>query len=601
MEKPTISHFDKYYDIFYHQYERYLPTSFDESPSILEKINKVILHLNQLGKLTNDVVDQWNKIMEWVINEGLTEAVQEKLIDWLNDGTLGELINETLFNSKMNKDDVFYINVKQSPYNLKGDGSDETLEIQKMFDLAKTLGRVTLYFPKGTYVTNKHIRVYKNTRVFGDGDLTVFKHVGTDNQMFLNGEFGNLSFALGYNGEGNLHFHDFVVDLNYSGSSVPDDMNINGFSMAHAKNLIFERLTIKNGQNGHYFQLSSVKEVLIRDCTFKDQIKRGSSVNCEVIQVEYAGASSFPSFGSYDMTATQNVRIENCLFSNVIRGIGNHSNGQYVEGSSTVYRVRDINITDCRFTGILDRALPITCFEESDISGNLIDGAEYGIHVRYSNKNVIDRNVFKNIRLSGIQVEESHDNDFYGNRLINTCTSSPGTASAIRVYDSHNNTFDSDIVKGTEHRYAFLMTGDSLGNRIPSKRYQAGTNGEVSADDSTKLKNLTIGGAGDVLFEGDLNAVNMTADLPRDIRSYSFIIVEGNDSDVSNSVLTSTIIHKYSMVAGENISRFRLITDDTNGGDGVVNKVNFSFATYTTVRIDSIEGGSRIRKIIGVI
>lgn len=79
------------------RYERYLPNAFDESLTLLEKVNKMIEHMNQVGELTNEVVEQWNEVMEWVMNDGLTVAVNNRLDQMVEDGTLDEIINHKIF------------------------------------------------------------------------------------------------------------------------------------------------------------------------------------------------------------------------------------------------------------------------------------------------------------------------------------------------------------------------------------------------------------------------------------------------------------------------------------------------------------------------
>lgn len=105
MEKPTVNSFSTVAPLIIQQYERYLPTAFDESLTILEKVNKVIQTLEQMGKLTNDVVTQWNTVMEWVLNDGITEDVNTRLDEMTADGTMDQIINQNIFgdlNTKVN-------------------------------------------------------------------------------------------------------------------------------------------------------------------------------------------------------------------------------------------------------------------------------------------------------------------------------------------------------------------------------------------------------------------------------------------------------------------------------------------------------------------
>lgn len=78
------------------KYERYLPTAFDDSLTMLEKVNKLIERLQSLEVITDDLVKKWNDFMSWVVEEGLKDLVNEKLEEWLNDGTLSDIISEQI-------------------------------------------------------------------------------------------------------------------------------------------------------------------------------------------------------------------------------------------------------------------------------------------------------------------------------------------------------------------------------------------------------------------------------------------------------------------------------------------------------------------------
>lgn len=73
-------------------YERYLPSAFDESLSILQKINKVIKQLNDIGIIANDLVTKWNELMAWIIGNGLTDVVSDEIDKRIEDGTFDNLI-----------------------------------------------------------------------------------------------------------------------------------------------------------------------------------------------------------------------------------------------------------------------------------------------------------------------------------------------------------------------------------------------------------------------------------------------------------------------------------------------------------------------------
>jgi hypothetical protein len=138
LTKPVISTFNQLAPILIQEYESYLPTAFDESMSLLEKVNKVIQRLYEIGELTNSVVTQWNEAMEWVMNDGLTVAVVAKLDEMALNGVLANLINIDLLNLKANKADLDMVNKKiiyPEKYGAVGDGvTDDYTAIQTMYN-----------------------------------------------------------------------------------------------------------------------------------------------------------------------------------------------------------------------------------------------------------------------------------------------------------------------------------------------------------------------------------------------------------------------------------------------------------------------------------
>lgn len=106
MNKPKLMRFEPLMGLTIAKYERYLPTAFDESLSLIEKYNKIIEYLNRVGQLTNDVVEQWNTVMEWIMNDGLNESVVDRINEMYEDGTLATIINDEIFSMKANRTEL---------------------------------------------------------------------------------------------------------------------------------------------------------------------------------------------------------------------------------------------------------------------------------------------------------------------------------------------------------------------------------------------------------------------------------------------------------------------------------------------------------------
>jgi hypothetical protein len=175
MTKPNISTFNELSELLIHQYERYLPTAFNEGLTLLQKLNKIIQYLNESGKLVNDVVKQWNEVFDWVMGEGLSEAVKVELDSMLADGTFDTLINETIFNdlnTKINKASDSPVSI--SFYGAKGDGVTND---HQAFVNAIASGNVIELKDDATYLINNNITVNnQNLRFICEGHATVINN-----------------------------------------------------------------------------------------------------------------------------------------------------------------------------------------------------------------------------------------------------------------------------------------------------------------------------------------------------------------------------------------------------------------------------------------
>lgn len=111
------------------EYERYLPTAFDESMTLLEKVNKVLKFLNDVITVTNGNSEQVNglkaefeALKEWIENEGLTDRLTTILDDWYINGKLADIINNDVFSMKADKNRLQDLGVNVRDYGAKGDG-----------------------------------------------------------------------------------------------------------------------------------------------------------------------------------------------------------------------------------------------------------------------------------------------------------------------------------------------------------------------------------------------------------------------------------------------------------------------------------------------
>ncbi|PEJ48215.1 hypothetical protein CN692_24215 [Bacillus sp. AFS002410] len=569
--------------------------------------------LNQSITKVNNFQDQLNTIV--IDGDSSVEAAQARVDE---DGniytTLKERLDEqsTRVNEKLtNLDELvssadltgfvdFVISVKS--LGAKGDGvTDDTTAIRNAFYYAKTNGSVKLYFPKGTYLISNYIQVYKNTNVEFHPKAIV-KRIGSYFKMFANGPIGDASYvSSGYNGDGNIHFNGGTFDLNcQEGTLYPlaTTQTISFFDLGHAENITFTEITVENGQIGHYFQISSCKNIRFKRCVLGDvNYTDTSSTNFELIQIEVATASSFPSFGSYDLTISRDIYIEECVFKNVIRAVGTHSDAQY--GTADTIFCENINITNNIFDTSFDNMLNLTGEKYATVENNIIMNAGgYGISLYKTEDSSIKGNTVLNSQKSGLMLDTSHNNKFSKNIYKEVGLSTSANYAANRIIASNNNTFDDDTVTAITPKYnnAWYSSGGSVGNKIVSHNYKKGTTALISGSDTTEIDNIKIGAGQSVLFDGDLATNGASATLSQDIKNFSLIIVMANDNSSATASMVMTTIAKLAIITGTT-SRFRIVCDDSSAAD----KIDFSFPTTTSIQADAISGTSHIRKVIGIV
>lgn len=207
MDKPIISLQSKVGGMDIQTYERYLPTAFDDSMTLLQKVNKVIEYLNTIGAISDSVVEQWNQVMEWVMSDGLSEGVENRINDMFEDGTLGSLINTTLFSGLI--EDIAQIYDNPIQYGAKANANyynngnvyedvnytipalDNSPFIQAALDKRSELGGGEVKLPRGKYLVNTEITIPSNITLKGDGDSTVLIAGNSNYSMIkMNGNDG---------------------------------------------------------------------------------------------------------------------------------------------------------------------------------------------------------------------------------------------------------------------------------------------------------------------------------------------------------------------------------------------------------------------------
>ena len=148
--------------------------------SMQELLCQFFTKINECIKTSNETID----LAEWLVNEGLKQEVALKLTKWLNDGTLENIINVTLFenlNKKIDNVSSQLENIENNVLNLglKNDGvTDNAVLLNAILNQNK---KTSIYkFPKGIYKfvidsEDKVIKLKSNTKlIFEKGCIIKF-------------------------------------------------------------------------------------------------------------------------------------------------------------------------------------------------------------------------------------------------------------------------------------------------------------------------------------------------------------------------------------------------------------------------------------------
>ena len=218
----------------------------------------------------------------------------------------------------------------------------------------------TIKVPEGIYY------VY-NRRMCNNAILDL-----TDNVVLLN-DYSNIFMSetdvTEYNGT-----HDFTIlggELTYAKNYETDGCLIR---MAHAKNIRFEGTSFTNNNNSHHIELAACKDVVFEGCTFEGLTGDINKTSGEALQIDILEESEhFALMPEYDGTMNDGITVNNCTFSNLLRGVGTQS------AYAGMYH-KNINITNCTFDNIYATAISCTNYIDSNISGNTITNCGEGIN-----------------------------------------------------------------------------------------------------------------------------------------------------------------------------------------------------------------------------
>lgn len=249
------------------------------------------------------------------------------------------------------------------------DTSNARKGIQNAFDYVKNTGGDNIYtvkLAKATYSIFGSLDIYGNT-TFDMNGSTIQR--GDENCPALL-RFGRGSEThYGYDGFKNVTVKNGTFDAK----------RLNNTSMvrfAHAQNVTFESVDFRNTVGTyHMLTFAACDNVVINNCGFYDMDTKGlnNAANGEALQIDILKEGHF-TYPAQDATGTKNVKVTNCTFKNLGRGVGTHSavSGHYF------YNMEFSNNT---FENIIGYAIKAVNYRNSKFNNNKIINCGSGIFI----------------------------------------------------------------------------------------------------------------------------------------------------------------------------------------------------------------------------
>lgn len=136
--------------------------------------------INECVTTSNETID----LAKWLVNEGLELEVVKKLMTWLEDGTLEDIINVNLFNSLDNKINDFGLQLKTIQkqeasvvmFGAKGDGETDNIKaFNDTVDYCLENNIKKIIIPSGTYKIKDVFKLPSGFFLEGLGEVTIIQ------------------------------------------------------------------------------------------------------------------------------------------------------------------------------------------------------------------------------------------------------------------------------------------------------------------------------------------------------------------------------------------------------------------------------------------
>ncbi|MCR5793358.1 MAG: right-handed parallel beta-helix repeat-containing protein [Lachnospiraceae bacterium] len=461
-------------------------------------------------------------------------------------------------------------------------GINETLRVAR--DRATDAHPCKVVVPRGVYRFKSSIIVYSNTYLELEG-VTLVRTDDSKAQLIHIGDNGNqTSGVLGYYYK-NITVHGGVLDGNTISHTV--------LKAAHAKNVTFSNMTVRNIKDAHLCEVAAVDGLTFDHCAFADQVITKDASRYEAIQLDVLVSYHMNTYRCEPLPL-KNVKVTNCEFRNVPRGVGSHT---------AIFNapIENIQITGNNFVNCNSAAIQALDWKNATITNNTISSCPRGI-------------IFYAMREKGYGTVMPAVMAAQGNTTTTISSGYKTPASNMNIVIANNKVNCSgDDPNATTEKNAILISGTDIKKNAPE--LYDGSGGVPKGNyyiSGVTIKNNVIKGTGTVNGIKCVNSRNVTASgnqiqINGKASKYgiNFTIGCKNVSAVKNVITNIGLVgvYLYDNASAKNITGNR-ITNPGKYGIGIDTKSSVTTLSKNTITKPKLNGiyfvrSSKAKKISG--
>lgn len=267
--------------------------------------------------------------------------------------------------------------------------------------------------------------------------------------------------------------------LTAKGKVVFNMKNITGLAViaVHCQKIEISGITFKGMNKNHYIEVNGAKNVKIKNCRFQ-KAKKGTlkshyvkeAINIDLADPFTGGIGC--TWAKQDKTPCKKIKIENCTFTGMSRGVGTHNYSQTGKGENIYHS--GITIKNNTFKNLYDAGVYLMNWENTKIINNKFVQCGKGNNLPHTNTaHAISGSGVMKIKITGNSFEKIKKNPINFNGQENVGNAS-GKYKRIYVYITDKEAMEmldnTSVECGDDSGFpgydALYFRGD--GSRIPS-------------------------------------------------------------------------------------------------------------------------------------